>query len=167
MSKFKPGKRELFTYIIAGVATTLVYYSVRFFSRNIIENPVICALLGQMCSILFAFFVYKLWVFQSIGKGLKNLFVEFITFTLGRITMIILDLSVTYFCVKNNYEFFIGLFRLKKIDYGSALFRSFASFIGTPKRFEEFIFSTAVLLVAAVVNYTFSKLIVFKNRQKS
>ena len=81
--------------------------------------------------------------------------------------MIILDLSVTYFCVKNNYEFFIDLFRLKKIDYNSTLFLTFESFIGTPKRFEEFIFSTAVLLVAAVVNYTFSKLIVFKNRQKS
>lgn len=83
--------KEVITYIIFGILTTVVNIVISYLLKAIwqVEGN-LASTIGIICSILFAYITNKIWVFESKAKGLKENTLEFVKFILGRaFTMII------------------------------------------------------------------------------
>ncbi len=79
-------------YVIFGVLTTLVNLAVSFVLEGALKIDVAWAsAIGIICSIIFAYFTNRKWVFTSNAKGFKENFNEFIRFILGRAVTMLLE----------------------------------------------------------------------------
>lgn len=166
MRKYLIKYREIIVYIIAGVLTTVVYYITRFATHIFSDNSVFCALVAQIVSITFAFFINKYWVFQSKEKRFKAVLIEMIKFAFGRSAMFVFDLLMSFIFIELNKDFFIGLLHLESLGYDNPVCRLFSGFIGTPERLYEFCVTTVTQIIIVIVNYLFSKFFVFKKSRK-
>lgn len=83
--------REVISYIIFGVLTTLVNIMVSTLVESIFHlEGNLASTIGIVISILFAYFTNRKWVFDSKANTLKEKLYEFGKFILGRsVTMII------------------------------------------------------------------------------
>lgn len=68
---------ETFRYIIVGIATTLVNFTMFIILKNFMEVN-IANILSIMTSIIFAFFTNKNYVFESKNENILNMFLLFI-----------------------------------------------------------------------------------------
>lgn len=102
--------KEVISYIIFGVLTTLVNIVVSFLLKatfNVEGN--IASTIGIIASILFAYFTNRKWVFDSKATGIKENLFEFGKFILGRaFTMVIEILGV--FLLNDVLHSFYGIF---------------------------------------------------------
>jgi putative flippase GtrA len=80
--------KELIIYAIVGVLTTLVDTATFWiFSSSLdVESTVLPSFLAWVCSVIFAFFANKLFVFESKSFAPWIFFKEFGSFTLARIS---------------------------------------------------------------------------------
>ena len=156
--------REAITYIIVGILTTIVYFVTRFSVHIVIDNSVICVVLAQIASIIFAFIFNKIWVFREHVNGIEELFIQFVKFCMGRGFVFILDIGITYFCVDLGGDFFVGLLQLERINYQEGIFLFAQKYIGTPALLIEFLFALLTQILSVVLNYVFSKLFVFRKK---
>ncbi len=83
--------KEVIMYIIFGVLTTLVNLIISFLLEGLLNvDGAWASAIGIICSVLFAYFTNRKWVFNTKAKGFKENFNEFIKFILGRaVTMVI------------------------------------------------------------------------------
>ncbi len=161
-------KREVVSYLIFGVLTTVVGWAVYFvimtlgralfgISNSDTTSGVYIALYSTaqviqwVCAVLFAFFTNRKWVFKSADKS-KNIFVQLVMFAGGRVATFFLDYVVTFFgglalCsllpAFNEVQIFGFDFNLNEVG---------AKIVA------------AVLVI--IGNYIFSKLFVFKDKKK-
>lgn len=102
--------REVISYIIFGVLTTIVNIVVSYVLKAFfyIEGN-IASTIGIICSILFAYFTNRKWVFHSDANTLKEKWIEFGKFILGRgFTMVVEIVGV--FLLNDVVHSFYGIF---------------------------------------------------------
>ena len=122
-------KKELLSYIVFGVLTTIVNFVVYlFFTRICGVNYIISNIIAWFLSVLFAYITNRNWVFESINT---NIIKEGILFFSGRLFSGILDTGLMIL--------FIDILTMRDM-------------------FSKII----VQVIVVIVNYVFSKWIVFK-----
>lgn len=93
---------EMITYIAAGVLTTAVNYVVYFLMPRFGENGadiVLANVTAWIAAVVFAFFVNKIFVFDSPGWDRKTFFREFFSFVSCRLLSLGLETLFLYVTV--------------------------------------------------------------------
>ena len=84
--------REVISYIFWGVMTTLVNYVVYFICTKALGSEyLISNVIAWFLSVLFAFWVNKVYVFHSYEKDVKTMVREFGTFVSARVLSGVLE----------------------------------------------------------------------------
>lgn len=139
--------KELITYVIFGVLTTLVswvtYALVVKISPSSINNIIwvtISSAISWVAGVLFAFITNKLWVFESKSFAPKTVAKELVSFVAAR-------------GITGAFEVFVPSL-LIKIGIDQTIFG-----------IEGAVAKLIVSVVVVILNYVFSKLIVFKKKK--
>jgi putative flippase GtrA len=78
--------RETISYLICGVLTTIINYIVNYLCYYRAEMGTFWSnIIAWIVSVIFAFFVNKIFVFQSSGWSGKQFFYELYTFMIARL----------------------------------------------------------------------------------
>lgn len=102
--------REVISYIIFGILTTIVNIVISFILKAIFNiDGNIASTVGIICSILFAYFTNRKWVFESKAKGVKENLIEFSKFILGRAFTMIVEIIGVY-ALNDIMHMFYGIF---------------------------------------------------------
>ncbi len=101
--------KEVITYIIFGVLTTIVNIVISYLLKAIwqVEGN-LASTIGIICSILFAYITNKIWVFESKAKGMKENAIEFVKFILGRAFTMLIEI-VGVFILNDGIHLFYGM----------------------------------------------------------
>lgn len=84
--------KDIFSYIIFGIFTTIVNI-VSFFCLDLIGiDYKTSTIIAWVLSVIFAYITNKKYVFKSTTKSVKETTLEFSNFTLGRILSLLIDL---------------------------------------------------------------------------
>lgn len=140
--------KEIITYIIFGGLTTLVNWFVYTVLVKISPNNIdeiiwitISNAAAWVAGVLFAFITNKIWVFESKSFALKVVLKELISFVLARALTGVLEI--------------FGVPLLVKLGLNQTIFG-----------IDGMVAKLIVSVVVVILNYIFSKLIVFKNKNK-
>ena len=158
MSKIKDSFikfKEIITYVIFGVLTTVVSWgSYTVFFEVLSMKVFVGNLLSWICAIVFAYVTNKLWVFESKSWKPSVIGKEIVTFVASRgITGVIEILCVPLLAKTGFDNIFYGILEKMNISIGIL--------------FTDGIYSKIFLSVVVVIlNYFFSKFIIFKNKKK-
>lgn len=129
--------KEVINYLVfGGLATIVNFVSYFIFARLIGVDEVISSGLSWFCSVLFAYITNKLFVFESKTETGKAFLKEMISFFLARIVSGAL-------CDVGTFALMVRVFHINDI-------------------FSKIV--TQVMVV--IVNYFFSKLIVFRKKKE-
>lgn len=147
--------KEIITYVIFGVLTTVVSWgSYSVFVEVLSMKVFVGNLLSWICAIVFAYVTNKLWVFESKSWKPSVIGKEIVTFVASRgITGVIEILCVPLLAKTGFDNIFYGILEKMNISIGIL--------------FTDGIYSKIFLSVVVVIlNYFFSKFIIFKNKKK-
>lgn len=102
--------KEVISYIIFGVLTTIVNIAVSYILKAFchIEGN-IASTIGIICSILFAYFTNRKWVFHSDANSVKEKWIEFGKFILGRAFTMVVEI-IGVFLLNDLIHAFYGIF---------------------------------------------------------
>lgn len=102
--------KEVISYLIFGVLTTLVNIIISYLLKAFchIEGN-IASTIGIICSILFAYFTNRKWVFHSNAHTAKEKWIEFGKFILGRAFTMVIEI-VGVFLLNDVIHSFYGMF---------------------------------------------------------
>lgn len=149
-------KREILTYILFGILTTIVGWGSYALFVNIFKMNVFWAnALSWLLAIVFAFVVNKKWVFHSEERSFKGIVKELVTFFSTRLATGVLEITL------------VPLLEKLKFDQP---FYSILSAIGFRQNilFTSGLYSKIfVSVVVVILNYIFLKLFVFRKSSKS
>lgn len=144
--------REIITYVIFGGLTTLVNWGVYALSTRLLPPATptglsefqlgICAAIAWIAGVLFAFVTNKIWVFESKNFAPKVLLKEFFSFVAARGVTGVIET--------------IGVPLLVKIGLNQSVFGV-----------EGMLAKLLVSVIVVILNYVFSKLIVFRRKKES
>ena len=160
--------QQVIMYIIMGGCTTVVYYIARFSSRlimgDISQGAMIATAIAQIVAITFAYITNKKFVFKKKTTSTSALFKEALAFYGGRGVTFLLDLLITFIFVQTFADFFIRIFSLEKINYTTGLIANqyVSKLMGSPEKLNEFIWTMLSQIMILIINYVFSKVVVFK-----
>lgn len=102
--------KEVISYIIFGVLTTVVNIIVSYILKAIFKvEGNIASTIGIICSILFAYFTNRKWVFESKANKAKEKWMEFGKFILGRAFTMVIEI-IGVFLLNDIIHMFYGLF---------------------------------------------------------
>lgn len=145
--------KEIVMYIIFGVLTTIVSWGTyTVFVNNFDFSVAIANVLSWICAVAFAYITNKLWVFDSKSFKISVLMKEIATFVSSRLVIGVIEV--------------VGVPLLAKTGFDN-IFYSALEQIGITVNvlFTDGIYSKISLAIfVVIVNYIFSKLIVFKNK---
>ena len=147
--------KEIITYVIFGVLTTVVSWGTyTVFVEKLSMKVFVGNLLSWICAIVFAYVTNKLWVFESKSWKPSVIGKEIVTFVASRgITGVIEILCVPLLAKTGFDNIFYGILEKMNISIGIL--------------FTDGIYSKIFLSVVVVIlNYFFSKFIIFKNKNK-
>jgi len=141
-------EHEAMKYLFFGVLTTVVYYIVMLVSFNMLKTSSLPAgtlseVLGQAISIIFAFITNKIWVFEHKSD---NIIRDFISFATGRLVFMFLAVALKWWFVDMHSEILTNALHMTKTNMVMAL-------------------SLAIQFLNIVLNYFYSKFIVFRKRK--
>ena len=138
--------KEVISYIIFGVLTTLVNISISFILTAVFDvEGNLASTIGIICSILFAYFTNRKWVFNSTANTIKEKFTEFGKFILARAFTMVVEI-VGVFLLNDVIHPFYGLFS-DNIAY--------------------LINKVIMTVIVIILNFFFSKFFAFKKLNKS
>lgn len=146
--------KELITYVIFGVLTTVVSWGsyaifVNFLSMKVFSGN----LLSWICAVAFAYITNKLWVFES--KSLKPSVIgkEILSFVAARGVTGVIEIVCVPLLAKTGFDhLFYNL--LEKADIKMGIL------------FTDGIYSKIVLaVIVVIVNYFLSKFLIFKKQK--
>lgn len=127
--------KEILNYLIFGVLSTIVNFVTYYIVAKLIGiDEVVSSGISWFCSVLFAYITNKIFVFESKTYGVKELAKEVTTFFLARIASGIL-------CDVGTFALMVKVVHINDI-------------------ISKFV--TQVMVV--IVNYIFSKLIIFRKK---
>ncbi|MCR5769546.1 MAG: GtrA family protein [Lachnospiraceae bacterium] len=136
---YKILSREIFTYIIAGLLTTVVNIAASFLFHDILKwNENLVTILAWIVAVAFAYVINNSWVFQSKYTGVKDEIIKIAKFVAGRI--------FTYFV--EAIPIYILITRMGYDKY-------------------YWIIKFILIVIVTILNYFFSKFLVFLNKPES
>lgn len=137
--------KEVISYIIFGVLTTLVNITISFVLKSVLNvEGNLSSTIGIICSILFAYFTNRKWVFNSTANTVKEKITEFGKFILARAFTMVVEI-VGVFLLNNVIHSFYGLFS-NDIAY--------------------LINKVIMTIIVIILNFFFSKFFAFKKIKK-
>ena len=133
--------KEVIFYVIFGVLTTLVNITISYILKAFMHIEAnISSTIGIICSILFAYFTNRKWVFQSSASLAKEKWIEFFKFILGRVFTMLIEI--------------IGVFLLTDIIH--AFYNTFSDNIA-------FLINKSIItIIVIILNFFISKFFAFK-----
>ena len=156
--KEKLFSREVITYIIAGILTTVVNLIAKYIFYNLlnIEENVTTAL-AWVVAVAFAYVINNYWVFLKGNEGLKQETVKILKFTFGRIVTYLIEAAGIYFLITE-----------KHINDILGIIPSLLENINASAKADDIKFWIVQLplqFLVIVLNYFFSKLFVFVTKK--
>lgn len=154
MKKLYLKYQELFRYLFFGVCTTLINWVIHFliaFLFPVVEQDpawnTAASAFAWICAAIFAFFTYKKWVFEDADWSRSALCKQFVKFIGSRLLTLGTDLLIAYF--------------------GTMLLNNWLWFQSLPLIGEHslIVIKLAQAFVNMVVNYLFSKFVVFRKKK--
>lgn len=146
-------KKEILMYIVFGVLTTVVGWGTYTLFANACKMNVFWSnLLSWVCAVAFAFITNKLWVFESKGWDKKQVLKEASGFVASRGLTGVIEIVAVPLVARLGFDniFYNALTKLE---------------ITTDILFTNGIYSkVSVAFIIVILNYVFSKLIVFNKR---
>lgn len=137
--------KEVISYIIFGVLTTIVNIVISYILKAIFHiDGNIASTTGIICSILFAYFTNRKWVFHSYANTYKEKWIEFGKFILGRASTMIIEI-IGVFLLNDVIHSFYGMFS-DNIAY--------------------LINKVLITIIVIVLNFFISKFFAFKETKK-
>ena len=133
---------EILSYLFFGVATTIVSVASRMICYELTSNEILATIIGDVLGILFAFATNDTIVFKQQRNGWPARLVKFFT---ARLATMGLNLLLTFIFV-TSFPQIIGQF----VNHNIKMVNTIESLIAQ------------VLII--VLNYVFSKLFVFENK---
>lgn len=146
--------KEILMYLIFGVLTTVVSWGTYTVFVNICNMSVFWAnLISWVCAVTFAYITNKLWVFDSKSWEVKFVVKEAVSFFASRGVTGVIEIVCVPLLVKTSFDnLFYNLF-----DKMGVVMKVL---------FTDGIYSKIVVsFIIVILNYVFSKLIVFKNKK--
>ena len=160
--------REIIMYLIFGFATTVIAFLSYFIFEMVIptisfwgitiEHTTTANVLSWICAVLFAYITNKIWVFESKSWKPSVISKELMLFLSSRIATgfvewfgLPLILKIGESCASNGAD---GFFAKIFIWLSQPLFGS-----------EGLIAKIAVSVIVVILNYIFSKLLIFKRKK--
>lgn len=129
--------KEIINYLVFGGLATVVNFVTYFIVARLIGiDKVLSSGISWFFSVLFAYITNKLFVFESKTDGIKAILIEMGSFFLARIVSGIL-------CDVGTFALMVNVFNINDL---------FAKVV------------TQIMVV--IVNYVFSKLIIFRKKNK-
>lgn len=129
--------KEVINYLIFGILSTVVNFVTYFIVARLLGiDEVISSGMSWFCSVLFAYITNKIFVFESKTHGIKELVKEIITFFLARVLSGIL-------CDVGTFAIMVKVLHINDI-----------------------ISKLVTQVMVVIVNYIFSKLIIFKKKKR-
>lgn len=135
---------EILSYLFFGLATTIVSVVSRMLCYEVTGNEILATIIGDVLGILFAFVTNDNIVFKQKRQGWPSRLIKFFT---ARLATMGLNLLLTFIFV-TSFPQIIGQFVNNNIKMVNTI--------------ETFV--AQVLII--VLNYVFSKIFVFKNKDK-
>ncbi len=135
---------EILSYLFFGLATTIVSVVSRMLCYEVTGNEILATIIGDVLGILFAFVTNDTIVFKQKRQGWPSRLIKFFT---ARLATMGLNLLLTFIFV-TSFPQIIGQFVNNNIK--------------TVNTIETFV--AQVLII--ILNYVFSKIFVFKNKEK-
>jgi len=127
--------KEIINYLIFGVLSTIVNFVTYYITARIIGiDEVISSGISWFCSVLFAYITNKIFVFESKTHGIKEFLKEITSFFVARIVSGAL-------CDVGTFALMVKVFKINDI-----------------------ISKIVTQIMVVIVNYIFSKLIIFKKQ---
>lgn len=144
MEKLKKFLNEqIVLYIIFGLLTTAVNIVISYILKAFLHlDPNLASTIGIICSILFAYFTNRKWVFKSDAHRAKEKWLEFFKFILGRAFTMVVEI--------------VGVFLLNDIIH---------SFYNTFSDNTAFLINKCIItIIVIILNFFISKFFAFKKR---
>ena len=140
--------KTVIAYLFFGVCTTVVnwiaYIAFMFLLGNFIAdsnvNIIISNVIAWIFAVIFAFITNKLWVFDSKSFEKKKLFYEIWTFVSARLVTLLIETGILYLA---------------------------ALIFGSDNNIVNIIWKIITSVIVVVLNYIFSKLIIFRKKEKN
>ena len=161
--------REVLMYLLFGVLTTLVgwivYFAIMIGGRILLDLPqedttsgayfalyTAAQLIQWVCAVLFAFFTNRKWVFTDADRS-KNVLLQLLTFSGGRVVTLVLDYAITLFG---------GMLLVRLLPALNSV-----ALGGFELNVNEIFAKIVAAVVVIIGNYFFSKFLVFKGKKGS
>ena len=161
--------REVLMYLLFGVLTTLVgwivYFAIMIGGRILLDLPqedtasgayfalyTAAQLIQWVCAVLFAFFTNRKWVFTDADRS-KNVLLQLLTFSGGRVVTLVLDYAITLFG---------GMLLVRLLPALNSV-----ALGGFELNVNEIFAKVVAAVVVIIGNYFFSKFLVFKGKKNS
>ena len=154
MREFYQKHREILRYIFFGFCTTFVNWLVHFVIVTLFpkvqETPslnTLATVIAWICAAVFAFFTYKKWVFEEKSWDLRSVTAQFTKFIGSRLLTLGTDALIAYFFTKplNDWVF------LQRLPL-----------VGGKSWLPWLTLKVMQAAISMVVNYLFSKFVVFR-----
>ena len=128
--------KEVINYLIFGVGSMIVNFASYFiFARLLKIDEVVSSAMSWFCAVLFAYITNKLFVFESKTTTVKEVIKEYVSFFLARIVTGIL-------CDVGTFAVMVKVLKINDI-----------------------ISKVVTQVMVVILNYVFSKFIIFKNKK--
>lgn len=161
--------REVLMYLLFGVLTTIVgwivYFAIMIGGRILLDLPqedtasgayfalyTAAQLIQWVCAVLFAFFTNRKWVFTDADRS-KNVLLQLLTFSGGRVVTLVLDYAITLFG---------GMLLVRLLPALNSV-----ALGGFELNVNEIFAKIVAAVVVIIGNYFFSKFLVFKGKKSS
>ena len=161
--------REVLMYLLFGVLTTLVgwivYFAIMIGGRILLDLPqedtasgayfalyTAAQLIQWVCAVLFAFFTNRKWVFTDADRS-KNVLLQLLTFSGGRVVTLVLDYAITLFG---------GMLLVRLLPALNSV-----ALGGFELNVNEIFAKIVAAVIVIIGNYFFSKFLVFKGKKSS
>ena len=135
---------EILSYLFFGLATTIVSVVSRMLCYEVTGNEILATIIGDVLGILFAFVTNDTIVFKQKRQGWPSRLIKFFT---ARLATMGLNLLLTFIFV-TSFPQIIGQF----VNHNIKMVNTIETFVAQ------------VLII--ILNYVFSKIFVFKNKEK-
>ena len=133
---------QIFKYLVAGVAATLVFFVFKMLSFSALQNGVVSEVIAQTVSIIFAFVSNKFWVFEKTTNSLLQEFIKFVT---SRIFVMLLSVVANWYFIDTHPSILINAFHLT-LDQS------------------VFLLTLFLQVLTIILNYIFSKFLIFTKK---
>ena len=141
--------KELIVYVIFGGLTTVVNLVVFTLSGMVLgdERYLISNIIAWFAAVIFAYITNKLWVFESKSWDVRVLLKEIPSFFAARVLSFLIEEAGLFV--------FVDLLSFKDISFKILSFE-----LG-----EELIAKAVLAVIVVVLNYVFSKLVIFRKKK--